>query len=85
MLTDPSTTKLSPSDKKDLVGAFALAQYYMGIGITLQVKEKHIGKKSITECSDNELKTILHELRRTYDKRNRPGNRINKKVVRKSQ
>ena len=83
--TDPSTIKLSSPDKKDLVGAFALAQYYMGIGITLQVKEKHIGKKSITECSDNELKTILHELRRTYDKQNRHGNGANKKVVGKSQ
>ena len=83
--TDPSTIKLSSPDKKDLVGAFALAQYYMGIGITLQVKEKHIGKKSITECSDYELKTIINELRRTYEKRNRHGNRTNKKVVGQSQ
>ena len=57
----------------------------MGIGITIEVKEKYVGKKCLTECTDNELKTILHELRRTYDKQNRPGNRINKKVVDKSQ
>ena len=81
MLTDPSTTKLSSPDKNDLVGAFALAQYYMGIGITLQVKEKYVGKKSITECSDNELKTILHELRRTYEKQNKHGNSSNNKKV----
>ena len=31
----------------------------MGIGITLQVKEKYVGKKSIVDCTDNELKTIL--------------------------
>ena len=76
--TDPSTIKLSSPDNKDLVGAFALAQYYMGIGITIQVKEKYVGKKSIVDCTDNELKTIINELRRTYDKRNRNNERLNK-------
>ena len=76
---------MSSPDKKDLVGAFALAQYYLGIGITLQVKEKYVGKKSITDCTDNELKTILHELRRTYEKRDKPGAKVIKKVVNKSQ
>ena len=57
----------------------------MGIGITIEVKEKYVGRKSIVDCTDNELKTILHELRRTYDKRNRLGNGTNKKVVGKSQ
>ena len=57
---------------------------------TIQVKEKYVGKKSIVDCTDNELKTILHELRRTYDKRNkngtnRLGNKAGKKVVTKSQ
>ena len=56
----------------------------MGIGITIEVKEKYVGKKSIVDCTDNELKTILNELRRTYDK-HRHGNRTNKKVVGKSQ
>ena len=56
----------------------------MGIGITLQVKEKYVGRKSIVDCTDNELETILHELRRTYDKRNRPSNRISKKMDGKS-
>tara|TARA_R100001244_G_scaffold10235_1_gene12265 strand:- start:81 stop:233 length:153 start_codon:yes stop_codon:yes gene_type:complete len=50
----------------------------MGIGITLQVKEKYVGKKSIVDCTDNELKTIINELRRTYDKRNRNNERLNK-------
>tara|TARA_B100001245_G_C22839799_1_gene403725 strand:+ start:225 stop:452 length:228 start_codon:yes stop_codon:yes gene_type:complete len=74
-----------------LIGAFALAQYYMGIGITIEVKEKHVGKRCLTECSDNELKTIINELRRTYEKRNRsnknrnrPGDGTDKKVVRES-
>ena len=57
----------------------------MGVGITLKIKEKYVGRKSIVDCTDNELKTILHELRRTYDKQNKPGNRTNKKVVGKSQ
>ena len=68
-----------------MIGAFALAQYYMGIGITIEVKEKYVGKRCLTECSDNELETILHELRRTYDKRNKQRAGANKKVVGKSQ
>ena len=76
---------LSPPNKKDLINTFALAQYYLGVGITLKVKEKYVGRKSIVDCTSNELGTILHELRRTYEKQNRPGNKINKKVVRKSQ
>ena len=58
----------------------------MGIGITIEVKEKYVGKKCLTECSDNELQTIINELRRTYDKKNKHGNSgNNKKVVGKSQ
>ena len=42
----------------------------MGIGITLQVKEKYVGKKSLVDCNNSELKLIINELRRTYAKRN---------------
>ena len=58
----------------------------MGIGITLQVKEKYVGKKSLVHCSNSELKLIINELRRTYAKRNnnsKESSQKDKQVIRR--
>jgi hypothetical protein len=51
----------------------------MGIGITLQVKEKYVGKKSLVHCTNSELKLIINELRRTYAKRNNNSKKSSRK------
>jgi len=52
----------------------------MGIGITLQVKEKYVGKKSLVHCTNSELKLIINELRRTYAKRNNNSKKSTSKI-----
>tara|TARA_R100000656_G_C3913699_1_gene121415 strand:+ start:403 stop:633 length:231 start_codon:yes stop_codon:yes gene_type:complete len=51
----------------DYIEKFALAQYFMGIGRTLSIKESIVGKKPLADCYEGELRQLTSELRRHYN------------------
>jgi|TARA_R100000750_G_scaffold55233_1_gene41271 hypothetical protein len=53
--------------KYDYIEKFALAQYFMGIGQTISIKEGVVGRKPLVECSERQLKQITQNLRRHYN------------------
>ena len=58
-----------PSKRDKLFSTYAMAQYYLGVEITLKAKALVVGEESLNSCSLAKFNKLIIELRRLYKKR----------------